>query len=422
MKSLPARVKPLLPHQREGVSPCSEIIHTTTLLDLLPEILLSIFDFLSSVDFLCFSLCSHRLRELSLKQISRLPPCMGGHKLFLTRLERDLPEYFACDYCEILHRYDGSESFELAGLPSGEACQLPCARPWWFTTWATMRSHSFRPYSPNQLSFLQLKLAMRRFYCGPRAGVSTDSLFYTQIRRYPLQSTSTYPDRIALFSREAQICPDPVGLYVRMQDIVLVNTLADLSFDPGSKVPALGSANPIEFWEICVHHSFLRFIQPIVESISTEEMVSFAYTCRKCNTDSVIETGGFDSKIAVIMTRWVNLGPGLTRRDLLWTTHVSYIFRRARLDKEDPDRLFTAHSPRLRFENVSRQSFEELRSYNLSFLRDHRYKQDMPFSPELNLWHISYKEPSKGWGIGFPWAWLRRSTWPRKNGTVVTRP
>ncbi|KGO39716.1 hypothetical protein PEX1_001250 [Penicillium expansum] len=133
MNSLKARAKSYFRRPRKAISACSEIPCMTTLAGLPPELLLSISDFLPLVDLICFFLCNHRLLELSQRQIKRLPPPTKYNKLsILNRLERDIPEYFACDFCYLLHRYDGSEGFGLSGLPHERTCRLPCVHKEWF--------------------------------------------------------------------------------------------------------------------------------------------------------------------------------------------------------------------------------------------------------------------------------------------------
>lgn len=135
-------------------------------------------------------------------------------------------------------------------------------------------------------------------------------------------------------------------------------------------------------FEICVHAD----LHCKIKSLHRGEKASS--TCPLCNTDCQIEIGEFDSKIAVVMTRWVSLGPVLTTEDPLWKAHVyGPRERRARLDAEH-----LAHSPRLCFEGEAPESFEDLRSRNLSYLKDHHYKRVMPCIAELNL----YTEPRAG--------------------------
>lgn len=276
MESLSARFKFYLTRRHNTIRPYSdsEILCMTTLAGLPLELLLSISDFLSHVDLICLSLCNHRLLELIRKQIHPLPALTQEDKLMvLIRLEKDLPEYFACSVCNLLHRYDGSESFGLGGLPHERTSQLPCVRidevdesvgykfDKWFGEMLTLRTHTCLGYSPYRLSFLQVKLAMRRFYYGSKSGISTDSLSYTQVRQHPIQSL--HPDTISLFSTEARVCPEPLGLCIRMQDIVLVGTRDELIYHPKKWIS--------DSFEICVHCGLLRVITPIVESLHQGE-------------------------------------------------------------------------------------------------------------------------------------------------------
>lgn len=245
---------------------------------------------------------------------------------------------------------------------------------------------------------------MRRVYYGPKSGISTDSLSYTQVRHYPMQPV--HPDILSLFSIEAQACLEPLGLHLRMQDILLVRARDDLIFRWSR-----WKSNPLYRVVPCIHHNLLRLISPIMEFLHDGEEASFAHTCHKYNTDSHIVIGEFDSKIAVIMTRWINLGPGLTKQDPLWNAHlIRPAFLRERLDRDHPEQFLTAQSPRLCFEETAPQSFEELRSRNLSYLKDQQYKNGLPFiAGEPNFWYISYKEPSKKKRIEFLHSLLRRS-------------
>jgi hypothetical protein len=80
-------------------SPCVEVLYINTHAGFPPELILSISDFLPVLDLNCLSMCNHRLLQISLKQISRLPSLTQDDKLLLLdRLERDLPGYFACDF------------------------------------------------------------------------------------------------------------------------------------------------------------------------------------------------------------------------------------------------------------------------------------------------------------------------------------
>lgn len=255
----------------------------TTLAGLLPELILSISDFLPLVDLICLSLCNHRFFHLLRRTTDRLPLTQEDKFLVFTRLENDHPEYFACDVCILLHRYDGTESFGLSGIHDERTSQLPCVQihEWekrrgyrwntWFWDYWTLRTRCSSSYLASRLSFVQLKLAMRRFCYGPRSGISTESLAYTQVRQHLIQSD--HPDRISLFSMEAQICPEHLGLYIRMKGIILVRTWDESIFEWGS---------PFEIYA----HFGPPSIMESAEFIYDKGHDSFAYHCSVCNTET----------------------------------------------------------------------------------------------------------------------------------------
>lgn len=394
MRSLKIRAKSCLrkaisPHK--SIPPRSGISHMGALGRLPVELLLSITDFLPSVDLICFSLCNHRLFELFLGPgANRLPLSTRYKRLsLLNRLERDLPKYLACDICTILHRYDGSESLHLRGFG------FP-------TRWRScifidtqqdklLRLHSIQ--MPNQLSFLQLKLAMKRLQFGPKSGISTDSLSNTSVRCYSKAYNRT--QMMWLFSVEAQACSHPLGLYIRAQDLVLVETRQELI----SQARCSGSGTFPWILEVCRHQPFIDLITPFVGSLHDGEEASFTYTCHICRTNAQFDIFEFDSKFAMTMTRWAYLGPGRTREDPLWKYHVNstYIPSSRLHDKHDLSRhLPKAQKARLRFEESASQSFEELGSRNLCYLKDQKYKRTMRFNAKEGYWYIyiPYKDPS----------------------------
>lgn len=384
-----------------------------TLLDLPPELLFQIAAFLSDITLKSLSLCNKRLHQL-LKKHERLHSFTKFQSLLmLVRLERDLPQFFSCYICQKLHKYDLSESFGLSGIARRKSSRLPCDYKGdnWKDEYRmghgitqTFRSHSDFNHSRNRLVFHQVKLAIRRFQYGTDYGISTDSLSYTQVRYYshPLQVQSysirtIHPDIPTLYSIQAQICREPLGLLIRMQDILLFETWEDSKLLPDK--------NPMRFYEICKHVSLTSKMSDLGNLRNGKES-QFIYNCPRCNTHCVLEIlNQPNSTIALIMTRWVNLGSGLDEEDPLWKVHVFHSYESARVDPL-PRRLMV-YSPRLGFEIQSIESFEQLKSRNLYFLREDRYKKGEPFVKECRrLWHISYKEPPKNGGAISWWSWL----------------
>lgn len=357
---------------------------------------------LSPADLKCLSLCNQRLYALSRMSYGPYSTALTrAKKLFiLARFERDLPQYFACYVCQTLHKYDGSESFGLSGLAHKKTCRLQCDYKGY--TWAdevregatmSLRTHSNFNHSRSRFSHHQLKLAMRRFQYGKTSGINIESLSWTQVRPYfhPLCDTGCF-GRVkyscipTLFSIEAQICPKPLGLYIRMQDMVLFPTWEDLKMS--------GGINPMRLYEICFHTK-LSSIMSELDAFKYGKELQFTYTCSRCNTVCAFEIFQVEgnSMIALVMTRWINLGQGLDYEDPLWRIRAAWCLG-CRPEKL-PHSMMT-ESPRLCFESQSPESFEELCSRNLFYLTKDRYKMGKPFVWEPpRFWYIPYKEPPK---------------------------
>lgn len=383
-----------------------------TLAGLPTEVLLLVSDFLLPVDLGCFSLCNHRLYSL----FSRQKNCATAPDKFsvLTRLERDIPPYFACNSCILLHRYDGSKSFGLSGYFANGTCPLPCAYPFegWFSVENLLSDHEHEFYCLQHISFLQVKLALRRFYYGPESGISTASLSYTQVqerywRRLTFEAWLRYIKRakphnnddarlrdhnqvLCLTSREAQICTKPLGLYFRVQDIILSSEWREL----------IDRTDPIycDPLALCPHHTNRRNIAHILKSPDEKEKgwAEIAGSCNICNTVYAIELCEHDSEEALIITKWFNLGPGLDMEDPLWTTHTSTLNApRNSFSGYDANYSIEAQSPRERFEETAPRSFKDLRFQNLSmYLKDRQYRKTMRYSHLWDTWYSPFSELS----------------------------
>lgn len=355
-----------------------------TLAALPPELLLLISESLPSVDLDCFSVCDHRLYKLLSRQTNPSPRLAPDDKFsILTRLERDLPSYFACKICNLLHWYDGSENFGLSGYNSDRTCHLPCVKynsgKHWFSIHHVLAVHQHHSISINEFSFLHLKLAMRRFYYGPEAGISTDSLSHTQVTEGYMVP---YKDKIIwLFSQDAQICTKPLGLFLRLQDIVLFSEWRFL-------IQKASRWDPLIF---CQHRTVRHAITPVLRSLGTNETVSlddkeFHAHCSVCNTVCDIEFSDFESKKALIITRWVNLGPGLDEKDPLWKSHASALKSHRRYCGFIPNHPHEAQDPKECFEEATSQSIKDLRLRNLSYLKDGGYRKIMRYESRSSTW------------------------------------
>lgn len=327
-------------------------------LDGLPvEILLLISDLLSYEDINCLSLSNSRLFTVLERQRKKLRLPIGSDKVpILRRLEHDLPDYFMCHCCFVLHKFDGSQCSTVLNSPYGWPDAIRCA---------DKLKHAIIILGFSRTNyifyFFYIQLAMKRFYHGPHFGISTESLSYTEVQEYD--------DSVTLFSLEAQICPggerlscspthsglftcqgsletlnppisseetqysgEYLGRYtqselpnlcLRIQDIMLLarNQPYLLSSGGTSFVPRPPSC-------ICAHLSpgvFSLIRQMVLSYTAGDRPIDYA-TCDICNTDyelQLIECNEYD--LALVITRWMNLGPGLSLDNPQWQDHQLWV-------------------------------------------------------------------------------------------------
>ncbi|CAG7974369.1 unnamed protein product [Penicillium salamii] len=334
--------------------------YTNKLAGLPVELLLSTTDFLSVDDWICLSLCNRRLFAIYHRRYNstQLPKEM---KLsVLGRLERDLPQYFVCYDCLILHKDDGSGFLGLSDPFTQQSCPLPCYpnSPIRLILQSSCGFDSLRKFK-----FLDIQQVMRRFYLGDPFGTSTEALSYTQVK-----VRHARPDMTSIFSTDAQICSEQPALYFRIQHAIVV---------PGKEWRLL--LQIVSSMVICTHmkHSCEVMIPVRLAYRSGGKNSSSDFNCHYCNTDAHIEFRKHVSWVALILTTWINLGSGLTPDDRRWKihTHRGTHFRCDSTELKD--------SPRVFFENASPFSLEALLLRNLSYIQDQRYRQIMqPVPPD----------------------------------------
>ncbi|KAJ5704595.1 hypothetical protein N7536_000284 [Penicillium majusculum] len=254
-------------------------------LDALPvELLLSIADFLLLEDIYCLSLCNRRLLALFRGQTKPQYYLERNAQLsFLRRLERDNPRYLACGTCLVLHSMDSiSEPFELAPsayiYPPRVDCHVATSGKGLHDPFWMVRHKGFGTYSRYQLHFSHIHLARRRFYCGPQYGISTDALSFTEVTDEFLRG-----DRVVnpstLFSIEAEICPTPPSLHLRIQDVMSMENIRLLLDDKDYFLPDPNYYATLPAWKR-ISKSFW------MQNIPRNRYPAREYsTCDECNTD-----------------------------------------------------------------------------------------------------------------------------------------
>lgn len=124
-----------------------------------------------------------------------------------------------------------------------------------------------------------------------------------------------------LFSIEAQSHPEQKGLCLRIQDILIVDNRRMDLFVPKHLRSPLHQSPPHFFW-ICEHLSHRGFLDIVKSMLSAyipkKSMPPSVGNCDKCNTDFDLQLKEVGHKIALILTKWIILGPGPEPNDPDW--------------------------------------------------------------------------------------------------------
>lgn len=289
----------------------------TELITLPPELLQMITNYLSPADSASLVLCNHILfGVLGNKHLLALRSGKDqeeDRELFLTTLTRDLPGHFYCHYCSHLHLRD-----DLG--PPGPALQpdnrLLCIKkpPELDLRYCFGAPQTIFHY---RLAFSHLQLAMKRYRHGPGHGISTESLSFTEVH---VSGHEDDAERVTtLLSVEARICPEPISLCLRIQQWAL--------FSSKKRNTVLSETGYVI---ICDHmHTrspkISRLIESKLEPGRTEsecQVYPEVFRCPYCNTDFQIEVKeSGDERLALVVTKWLDLGSGLTPMDIKWRVH-----------------------------------------------------------------------------------------------------
>lgn len=281
---------------------------------------------------------------------------------------------FFCHRCFLLHRYDESRDFHLPHpwdfRPSHPCVMDPSERHKLLLHKKGSDHVDYRFY------FLHLQLAMKRFYYGPAAGISTDSLFAVEVNRTTWTTT--------LFCCEARICCQPPALHLRVQDMILFHGDQEIKW----------CGDTVDHFLIC-HHQNKAMMQELATQFFAEKKdVTSSGLCQKCNTAYQIELRASGRELAFVITRWIDLGSGDSPIDGRWNVHAQMLSTvcRTSLDLSDMD-----HSPRAVLEEAcgERNSLNYLRSRNLAYLQHENYKKVMKrqwFSG--SRWYLCQKDVS----------------------------
>lgn len=373
------------------------------------ELLSLIAEFLSPADTTCLALCNHRLFSvfavsgLLKHRLSKGQPgdLTNERSLFLTRLSLDFPEYYLCSACLQLHLW---RTFPVPAIFIPPECMISVASSgeYWlaqsiaYSYWPSICIYFFH--------FTHLQLAMRRFYHGPKYGISTDSLFYIEAgvsrcedTTSPLQkapaskpkNTASPGIKTYLISFDARIYPAAPSLCLRIQAWSVVNRQNVSALLPEKdyvwfcghiKIEKPNTSDHVR-WHISAYRS------------GSPRAAEYG-KCSKCNTEWRIEVREFGAQdVSLILTSWIDLGPGLYPQDPRWRSR-----QRSSVDVPPED---IVASPRLRYEtglaDGERNKFsdEELYSRNASLLKGWRYMDVMEKISGTRAWCLRPNSPKR---------------------------
>ena len=348
------------PHEDQHKAPSIDLI------TLPPELVQIIASHLSLPDKCCLLLCNHYIfAAIGKGVLSDLQPGTneeeGDRERFVTRLTRDLPSQFFCHNCSRIHSQDRVG-------PPGPAMQpqhrLPCpASPRETILRYMLIAHPYPRLNRYLLTFSHVQLAMKRHRHGPKHGVSTDSLTFVSV--HILDNDPNGKRMTTLLSVEARIISHPESFGLRIQTWALLKS---------TKIDELLSAS--RFVMICDHilgSDISRLIEAEIGPYKTKIETSVTIDllrCRQCGTEYQIQLRMLGEEgLALVITKWLDLGLGLTPNDIKWR------YLRAEYRKEAISEL--PENIRRRFESVSALSQDALSSRNASYLLEDRFMKVM---------------------------------------------
>lgn len=231
--------------------------------------------------------------------------------------------------------------------------------------------------------FFHLQLAMRRFYHGQEFGISTQELSHTNVQVYNGQD----PDVTLLFSVDAQISCRQLGLVLRVQEIMFVPSYKQYLMHCRRDGKPEGTIQPPEDIYICPHvttQGLADIVDPVVRAhYAGQKEYSSTYTCDHCNTDARVEMCDEGTDFALVFTKLIDLDSISTPADPRWRALCG--FPRSTYKRPGHGRRVVKNSTRFCF---SDSCLETLRSRNIFYLKNERYKQVMHQSDLRYTWKL----------------------------------
>jgi hypothetical protein len=318
------------------------------------ELLLSITAYLDVSDAACLALTHQalaaKLGPLFWVSLQTTEAAYIQREIFLNRLTQDLPDFWCCQPCLRLHRK--------ALVPPSVSLQISPLECLTRDHNVLLGSHTacgHQDMSRYALRFPHVHLAMKKHRNGGNYGIPIKSLEVTEVQTY--SGNETEKKITTLFSVEPEITSDE--MYLRVQHWALFPLFNPLRYEK------------LTFTHFC-HHDFRcrSLLSNIVKAYEVARHESGILSncrtlrCLTCSAEFEIEIRYFENgSTALVITKWLNLGPGESPRHNKWLRHMSF----KELPEEDKGEL-KPESARRTFEQRSALSQELLTNKNEAIL------------------------------------------------------
>lgn len=343
-----------------------------------PEIVISIASILPAQSAASLALCCRQLGQIlgpkSWKSLRRAPH--DDRFEFLSTLAKDIPQFLPCRSCLRLHHISAIKwPREISYSQSP-----PCISGGLQTTYQHLRGSFYEIHYP------QIQLAMKQHRYGIDVGFPLEAFQYLEV----WQGEGS-PWKVVLSSANAQIVSDE--FLMRFQFWTLVPWNRSDTF-----VEELEKDNHL--YDVCSHD---RIAGRRVESTATTLMMSRVrqleegeencqsrtFQCSYCYMEHMVDAKDFGERgLAVITTKWVNLGAGRETPDAKWKSHWDIYSDRDRREINQTDE----HRRSLRedFENQAEVSLEDLTADDEKKLFSTRKPQVVTRAPDGCVWRWRY--------------------------------
>ena len=285
----------------------------------------------------------------------------GHREQFLNTFVRDLPSWFYCHSCSHLHSLDRI-------LPPGPF-DKPSNPLWCQQT----NFHSIYPYLLGSLPYYRflfhhLQLAMLRHHLGPGYGISTNDLSFVQVNE--VNECEPKVRNKTLFSVEARVCTETARFCLHIQRWTVLHTnVLELAMKRAKCV------------EMCFHHNAKKseMFQLIMSSLNEHFIKSKGprepkrRICRRCQFVYQLEVLDTDNDgLAIVITKWLDLGSGLTPLDQNWRFLTGLT-----QENDGIDRTGDVERCRLDFEKEGGLKPDAITLRNASYLSKQQYRKTM---------------------------------------------